>query len=71
MIVLFVQGASTTCHVALSPQLNGISGKYFADCNESSCSVLANDEIEARKLWKQTRTLIYKRLCQPSSPKPV
>ncbi|RWR94062.1 short-chain dehydrogenase TIC 32, chloroplastic [Cinnamomum micranthum f. kanehirae] len=65
------QGASTTCHVALSPQLNGTSGKYFADCNESSCSVLANDEKEARKLWKQTRTLIYKRLCQPSSPKPV
>ncbi|KAJ8623085.1 hypothetical protein MRB53_031614 [Persea americana] len=65
------QGASTTCHVALSPQLNGISGKYFADCNESSCSVLANDEKEARKLWKQTRTLIYKRLCQPSSSKPV
>ncbi|XP_058087806.1 short-chain dehydrogenase TIC 32 B, chloroplastic [Magnolia sinica] len=58
------QGASTTCYVALSTNLNGISGKYYADCNETSCSSLANDETEARNLWKQTRTVIYRRLCQ-------
>uniref|UniRef100_A0A803P966 Uncharacterized protein n=1 Tax=Cannabis sativa TaxID=3483 RepID=A0A803P966_CANSA len=41
----------------------GVSGKYFVDCNESSCSPLANDESEAHKLWKQTRALLRRRLC--------
>ncbi|GAY47337.1 hypothetical protein CUMW_103810 [Citrus unshiu] len=59
-------GASTTCYAALSPQIEGVSGKYFADCNESNCSALANDESEAKKLWKQTRALIHRRLRQPS-----
>ncbi|GMI71483.1 hypothetical protein like AT5G50130 [Hibiscus trionum] len=56
------QGASTTCYVALSPQAQGMSGKYFADCNESNCSALANDELVARRLWRQTRALIRGRL---------
>ncbi|TMX01503.1 short-chain dehydrogenase TIC 32, chloroplastic [Solanum pennellii] len=55
------QGAASTCYVALSPQTEGMSGKYFADCNESHSSVLANDEIEAHKLWKGTRVLIHRR----------
>ncbi|BFG32512.1 hypothetical protein CerSpe_187860 [Prunus speciosa] len=61
------QGASTTCYVALSPEVEGVSGKYFADCNESDCSNLANDESEARKLWKQTRQLIHRLLYQPTA----
>lgn len=56
------QGASTTCYVALSSKTKGVTGRYFADCNESRCSSLANDECEAHKLWKQTRALIHKRL---------
>ncbi|KAL6281082.1 hypothetical protein ACE6H2_017963 [Prunus campanulata] len=61
------QGASTTCYVAFSPEVEGVSGKYFADCNESDCSNLANDESEARKLWKQTRQLIHRLLYQPTA----
>ncbi|CAM8932579.1 unnamed protein product [Rhodiola kirilowii] len=60
------QGAATTCYVALSPQLRGVSGKYFVDCNESHCSSLANDDITARKLWNQTLTLIQKQSSDPS-----
>ncbi|TYJ25782.1 hypothetical protein E1A91_A07G072600v1 [Gossypium mustelinum] len=56
------QGASTSCYVALSPQAQGLSGKYFADCNECNCSALANDELEAQRLWRQTRALIHRRL---------
>ncbi|KAL0441024.1 UNVERIFIED_CONTAM: Short-chain dehydrogenase, chloroplastic [Sesamum radiatum] len=59
------QGAATTCYVALSPQTVGLSSKYFADCNESRCSTLANEEAEARKLWKQTRALIHRRFLLP------
>ncbi|KAF5792854.1 putative very-long-chain 3-oxoacyl-CoA reductase [Helianthus annuus] len=55
------QGASTTCYVALSPKTKGVTGRYFADCNEIRCSLLANDDSEAHKLWKQTRALIHKR----------
>lgn len=58
------QGASTTCYVALSPKTEGVSGKYFADCNESKCSRLANDEWEAQKLWNNTHALLQKRLHQ-------
>ncbi|KAK2442912.1 NADP-retinol dehydrogenase [Trifolium repens] len=58
------QGASTTCYVALSPKIEGISGKYFTDCNESKCSRLANDESEAQKLWNNTHALLHKRLHQ-------
>ncbi|KAI4341388.1 hypothetical protein MLD38_026118 [Melastoma candidum] len=53
------QGAATTCYVALSPQIEGISSRYFADCNETNCSSLANNEYEARQLWRQTNALIH------------
>ncbi|KAL2935888.1 Short-chain dehydrogenase TIC 32 chloroplastic [Bienertia sinuspersici] len=56
------QGAATTCYVALSPNTEGVSGKYFADCNQSCCSALATDDSQAHRLWKQTRALICKRL---------
>ncbi|KAL1568246.1 NADP-retinol dehydrogenase [Salvia divinorum] len=59
------QGAATTCYVALSPRVGGTSGKYYADCNESHCSALANDESNARKLWKQTRALMHRRFLLP------
>ncbi|KAL6583771.1 hypothetical protein OROMI_003060 [Orobanche minor] len=62
------QGAATTCYVALNPRTAGVSGKYFADCNESHCSPLANDNFEARKLWKQTRAFIRKRFHLPFEP---
>lgn len=58
------QGASTTCYVALSPKTEGVNGKYFADCNETNCSTLANAESEAQKLWKHSRSLIRRRLRQ-------
>ncbi|XP_039785324.1 short-chain dehydrogenase TIC 32, chloroplastic-like isoform X1 [Panicum virgatum] len=46
------QGAATTCYVALHPQVKGISGKYFADCNISSPSLQASDAELAKKLWQ-------------------
>ncbi|KAL9375372.1 hypothetical protein Peur_032251 [Populus x canadensis] len=61
------QGASTTCYVALSQQIEGVSGKYFADCNESKCSTLANDESEAQKLWMQTHALMQRYLYLPAA----
>lgn len=45
------QGAATTCYLALNPQVKGISGEYFADCNISKKSKQAKDEELAKKLW--------------------
>ncbi|KAL1810348.1 hypothetical protein ACET3Z_027338 [Daucus carota] len=56
------QGASTTCYVATSPQVEGVSGRYYADCNEMQCSLPANDDAQALDLWRQTRAFIRQRL---------
>ncbi|KAL0709026.1 hypothetical protein Bca4012_016004 [Brassica carinata] len=52
------QGAATTCYVALHPRLRGVTGKYFADCNEVTPSKLARDETLAQKLWDFSVKLI-------------
>jgi len=46
------QGAATTCYVAMHPQIKGISGKYFANCNIGSPSSQASDPELAKKLWQ-------------------
>ncbi|KAL3498868.1 hypothetical protein ACH5RR_041600 [Cinchona calisaya] len=52
------QGAATTCYVALHPQVKGVSGEYFADCNLSQASSLAKDSELAKKLWDFSLNLI-------------
>uniref|UniRef100_A0A0E0L7A0 Short-chain dehydrogenase TIC 32, chloroplastic n=1 Tax=Oryza punctata TaxID=4537 RepID=A0A0E0L7A0_ORYPU len=46
------QAAATTCYVAVHPAVAGVSGKYFADCNEASPSRLGSSADEASKLWR-------------------
>ncbi|XP_074588081.1 short-chain dehydrogenase TIC 32 B, chloroplastic-like [Curcuma longa] len=45
------QGAATTCYVALHPSVEGISGKYFADCNIKETTANGRNETLARRLW--------------------
>ncbi|CAN1304376.1 Short-chain dehydrogenase TIC 32 B, chloroplastic [Linum perenne] len=52
------QGAATTCYVALHPAMEGVTGKYFADCNEIEPSSFASDDILAAKLWDFSNKLI-------------
>ncbi|KAK6117638.1 hypothetical protein DH2020_048600 [Rehmannia glutinosa] len=54
------QGASTTCYVALRPELKGISGEYFSDNNLAEASAMAADRNLARKLWDFSLDLINK-----------
>ncbi|KAF7828264.1 short-chain dehydrogenase TIC 32, chloroplastic isoform X9 [Senna tora] len=51
------QGAATQCYVALHPQVKGISGEYFMDCNKAKPSALAADSELARKLWEFSLSL--------------
>ena len=46
-----LQGASTTCYLALHPQVSGISGSYFVDNNVSETSSHGRDMDLAKKLW--------------------
>ncbi|XP_052185212.1 short-chain dehydrogenase TIC 32, chloroplastic-like [Diospyros lotus] len=52
------QGASTTCYVALHPQVKGISGEYFVNSNLGKASEQANNLELAKKLWDFSMNLI-------------
>ncbi|XP_006353886.1 short-chain dehydrogenase TIC 32, chloroplastic-like [Solanum tuberosum] len=53
------QGAATTCYVALHPDVKGVSGKYYADCNIAEASPQANDAGLAKRLWDFTTSLVH------------
>lgn len=52
------QGAATTCYLALHPNLNGISGKYFSDCEEAKPTPNATNPALARQLWDFSEKLV-------------
>ncbi|KAL2527325.1 NAD(P)-binding Rossmann-fold superfamily protein [Abeliophyllum distichum] len=45
------QGASTSCYLALHPQVKGITGEYFWDNNLAKTTSKAADTDLSRKLW--------------------
>ncbi|KAG5014595.1 hypothetical protein JHK82_020275 [Glycine max] len=53
-----LQAAATTCYVATHPRLLNVSGKYFADCNETSTSKLGSNSTEAARLWAASEFMI-------------
>ncbi|KAI5652824.1 hypothetical protein M9H77_30011 [Catharanthus roseus] len=52
------QGASTTCYVALHPQVKGISGEYFYDNNIGKTTSMAKDSDLAMRLWDYSTNLV-------------
>ncbi|KAL3650505.1 Short-chain dehydrogenase TIC 32, chloroplastic [Castilleja foliolosa] len=55
------RGASTTCYVALHPELKGVSGEYFSVNNLAKPSAKAADKYLAKKLWDFSLDLINKK----------
>lgn len=53
-----LQGAATTCYVALHPEVRGISGEYFADNKIAKANSLGRDIDLAKKLWDFSMNLI-------------
>ena len=45
------QGAQTNIYCAVAEELDGVSGRYFADCKEKEPSPAALDELAAEQLW--------------------
>ena len=47
-----VQGAATSVYCATAPELEGVGGRYFIDCNQEPASVEANNPEVASRLWE-------------------
>lgn len=45
-------GAQTSLYCALEPELEKVSGRYFADCKEKEVAPQAEDDAMASFLWK-------------------
>jgi len=54
------QGAQTSIYLASSPEVEGVSGKYFVDCKAVDSSPLSHDRAMAEKLWQVSLELTGK-----------
>jgi NAD(P)-dependent dehydrogenase (short-subunit alcohol dehydrogenase family) len=52
------KGAETSVYLASSPDVAGVTGKYFADCRESQPIPVALDDDAARRLWQVSEQLV-------------
>ncbi|XP_034435640.1 retinol dehydrogenase 14b [Hippoglossus hippoglossus] len=46
-----LEGAQTPLYLACSPEVEGVSGKCFANCEEEELMAKATDDQAAKKLW--------------------
>jgi len=51
------KGAETVVYLATSPEVEGVSGKYFEKCREARPSPAARDPEAARRLWELSERL--------------
>ncbi len=51
-------GAATSIYLATSPDVDGVTGAYFANKKPSTCSKLARDPNLARALWEKSEALV-------------
>eukprot|EP00075_Anas_platyrhynchos_P021821 XP_027311074.1 LOW QUALITY PROTEIN: retinol dehydrogenase 14 [Anas platyrhynchos] len=53
-----LEGAQTSIYLASSPEVEGVSGKYFGDCKEEELLPKAMDDLVARKLWDISEVMV-------------
>lgn len=53
-----LEGAQTPLYLACSPEVEGVSGKCFANCEEEELLPKATDEEAAKKLWDISRRMV-------------
>ncbi len=51
------KGARTSVYLASSPEVEGVTGKYFSDCREVEPSRAARDDADAGRLWDLSERL--------------
>ncbi len=52
------QGAQTIVYLATSPEVAGVSGRYFVREKQAPSSSASRDEVAAKRLWQVSRELI-------------
>jgi len=52
------EGAQTSIYLAVSDEVEGVSGRYFVDCKEANTSKAAMDKSLAKKLWEKSEALV-------------
>jgi NAD(P)-dependent dehydrogenase (short-subunit alcohol dehydrogenase family) len=52
------RGARTSVYVASSPEVEGVSGKYFVKCKEKQPRAWAQDPEAAKRLWQVSEELV-------------
>ena len=52
------QGAQTTLYLATSPQVEGVTGKYFVKSQEQKSSSRSYDQTVGSRLWEVTEQLV-------------
>ncbi|XP_066467942.1 retinol dehydrogenase 14 [Tiliqua scincoides] len=53
-----LEGAQTSIYLASSPEVEGVSGKYFGDCKEEELLPKAMDDLIGRKLWDISEVMV-------------
>jgi NAD(P)-dependent dehydrogenase (short-subunit alcohol dehydrogenase family) len=51
------KGARTTLYLATSPEVEGVSGKYFVDCKETPSSKRSYEATVRQRLWQVSQEL--------------
>ncbi|MDM4770721.1 SDR family oxidoreductase [Solimonas sp. SE-A11] len=51
------RGASSSIHLATSPEVEGVSGKYYYDCKPIRPKPWAEDDAAARELWQLSQRM--------------
>jgi WW domain-containing oxidoreductase len=54
------EGAATQVYVATRPELAGVTGEYFADCNIAKSSAISLDSALATRLWAESERIVAK-----------
>ena len=52
------KGARTSVYLCSSPEVVGVSGRYFAKCKEKTPSANARDKAAATRLWEVSEALV-------------
>ncbi|XP_023942608.1 retinol dehydrogenase 12-like [Bicyclus anynana] len=52
------EGAQTTIHLCVSPNLEHSSGGYYVDCKKVKCIKIAENDELARQVWERTLELV-------------
>jgi hypothetical protein len=48
----------TTLYCTVSPEVEGVGGKYYSDCRETQPTAAACDLEAAKKLWEVSEQLV-------------